>query len=357
MKYLLLVFLTLLASPLAQAQVLSSYKVSSPDPYLLKTLSQLFEIESRIGNDYEVILPAEQTALLRALAPQAQLIHADITASINARLKEIQLSNAFQPSQYRYHELSEVQQWMKDLETKFPQNVKVIQYGTSERDRPLLALRITKDVSAADAPALMITAATHGDELITVEVLMSLINQLMDNYGKDPRFTQMVDTHNIYFVPVLNVDGFASRTRYDGNKDPNRSYPYPENLTNKPTASIAGIMQFFSEHEIIGSIDFHAYGEMIMYPWAYTHDPIDPVYGNKLNAMTKHMADTNHYAYGPISDVIYIAPGSSCDYYFWTKKTLSLGIEMGEQKVPDPSSFPEYIQAQADSTWRFIESF
>ncbi|MGK4422398.1 hypothetical protein ACSLVQ_29530, partial [Klebsiella pneumoniae] len=75
----------------------------------------------------------------------------------------------------------------------------------------------------------------------------------------------------------------------------------------------------------------------------------------RFDALTKHMAEVNNYVYGPIADVIYVAPGSSADYYFWKKGSLSLGIEMGQDKVPDPSEFPAYFTSQEESTWRFLE--
>ena len=92
-----------------------------------------------------------------------------------------------------------------------------------------------------------------------------------------------------------------------------------------------------------------------MYPWAYTHDPVDPASHARFDTLTKNMAVANNYTYGAIADVIYVAPGSSADYYFWKKGSLSLGIEMGQDKVPDPSEFPAYFLSQEESTWRFLE--
>jgi predicted deacylase len=154
---------------------------------------------------------------------------------------------------------------------------------------------------------------------------------------------------------VVNPDGFTATRRYDGPADPNRSYPYPERETATPTPSIAGVIRFFSTHDVKASIDFHAYGELIMYPWAYTHTLVEPAAHSRFDALTAKMAESNRYTYGPISDVIYVAPGSSADYYFWKKGSLSLGIEVGREKVPSPSEFPDYFTSQEESTWRFLE--
>ena len=115
-------------------------------------------------------------------------------------------------------------------------------------------------------------------------------------------------------------------------------------------------MKLFASLDLKASIDFHAYGELIMYPWAYTHSPISPQDHARFDALTSHMAEANRYTYGPIADVIYLAPGSSADYYYWKKGSLSLGIEMGQDKVPSPSEFPAYFESQEESTWRFLEA-
>jgi hypothetical protein len=203
----------------------------------------------------------------------------------------------------------------------------------------------------------MLTAATHGDELITTEVLIRLVDKLVAGYGNDKRFTQIIDNHDLYFVPVLNVDGFIATRRFDGNIDPNRSYPYPGHEKVVPTPSIAGIIKLYETIKPLGSIDFHAYGELIMYPWAYTDVPVKDPYLIKFDTLTASMSQTNQYTYGPISEVIYVAPGSSADYYFWKSSSISLGIEIGQSKIPDPAKFPIYVKSQEESTWRFIEAF
>lgn len=354
MRYFLLMvclFLSLRAQ--AQEPILSSYEIKNPDALTMQLVNRLFAIESRDGDIYEVIVPKEQANLLLSIAPQARLVDLDTAASNRARLQSFRKDKFLQAEDY--HSLQQVQDWMKQTAFDHPQFAQTFTYGKSGAGRDLMALRL--NVGNAAKPVLMITAATHGDELITTEVLMRLVDKLVAGYGRDARLTAMLDRHDIYFVPVLNVDGFSNTSRFDGRQDPNRSYPYPGHEQATPTPSIAGIISLFERIRPVGSIDFHAYGEMIMYPWAYTHDPIDAESAARLNALTKSMAETNNYAYGPISDVIYVAPGSSADYYFWKNHTMGLGIEMGSQKIPYPSEIPSYVQALEESTWRFIEAF
>lgn len=344
-------FSLLLLPALAQAGSLSDYLIPSPDSESLVVLSQLFEVGHRDRDGFHIIVPEEQTDLFRLLAPRAILVDRDISATVRSKLARYRNESLLAE---RYHSFDEVQAWMKSVESAHPAFVKQIPYGLSQGSRPLVALQVGLD---ENKPALMITAATHGDEVITTEVLMALVNQLVEGYGRDRRFTQMIDGHRLYFIPVVNVDGFIRTDRYETGRDPNRSYPYPGHEAQSPTPSIRAVINFFQARAIAGSIDFHAYGELIMYPWAYTHDPVPSATKSVFDRLTSHMAETNRYTYGPISDVIYVAPGSSADFYFWKKGSLSLGIEMGQDKAPDPSEFPAYVDSQAESTWRFIEAF
>jgi hypothetical protein len=347
-------------SKLAANDALSVYRIKDPQAETLAMVASAFEIVRRDGHNYEIVVPQVKSTQFLRLMPKAELLDFDISASIQEKLQQFALE-----SEVGYHDFTQVQAWLAATEAKFPQIAKVIRYGDSEQQRPLLALRLSSIIAPVIAPviapepraALMFTAATHGDELITVEVLMELVNQFVSSYGKDPRFTNMLRDFDLYFVPVVNPDGFVRAARYDNGRDPNRSYPYPGDEKKKPTASIAAIIDFFNSQQIIGSIDFHASGELVMYPWAYTRNSVDAAAAERFRKLTSEMAATNGYTAGPIARVIYVAPGSSADFYFWQKQAISLGIEIGDSKVPSPDQFPAFVKSQSESTWRFIESF
>ena len=88
-----------------------------------------------------------------------------------------------------------------DLEKSYPGLAKVIKYGKSNKGRELLALKISDNVATDEAePKVLLTAATHGDELITVEVLMELTKQILAGYKSDLKFTDMVNTKELYII-------------------------------------------------------------------------------------------------------------------------------------------------------------
>ena len=69
------------------------------------------------------------------------------------------------------------------------------------------------------------------------------------------------------------------------------------------------------------------------------------------------MAETNGYAVGQISRIIYIAQGSSADYYHWETGSLSYGIELATSKAPETSAIPQVVDEAREMTWRFVEHF
>ncbi len=67
------------------------------------------------------------------------------------------------------------------------------------------------------------------------------------------------------------------------------------------------------------------------------------------------MAAHNGFEFGQISKIIYVAKGSSADYYYWKFGTKSLGIELSQEG--SSSLIPNPVKENLESTLTFIESF
>lgn len=352
MKTLNRLFVILILSSLAFSQpsqnpILSSYWVPSTSDSVMRQISDHFEIKRKMNGGYEVFVPVTQTATLLSIAPEAQLIEWDIDHSIRNKTAR-ELSG--------YHDFATVQSHLQTYLKNYPQITSLEQYGSSMEKRPLLALKITSSVTSSNKPAILLTSSTHGNELITVEVLFGLMENLLSNYGKDERITRLVDHYQIYFIPVVNPDGYFRRERYANGIDPNRDYPMPESADHRSNPCVSAIMDFYASHSIVASMDYHSSGEMIMYPWAYTYNSLPSFEKNFFDEVTTRMASFNGYAHGQISKVIYVAKGSSADYYHWKHKAWALGIEVARTNVPSANEIPKIVKENTESTWTFIES-
>jgi len=344
--------LSLSASSDLDPNTLSSWKLISDDDSQLQLISEKVEIVSRKGNEFEIYVPIKNLDWFLDTAPSARLIKGDISADFKINLEK-------DPNYFAgYRRLDEVYAAMKTLETSNPEIVKMVQIGESTEGRPQWAFKLSDNAASdEDEPELMLTAATHGDEIITTETILRFMEELVAGYQSNQRMTNIIDNNEIYFIPVVNPDGFYKRERYAGGRDPNRDYPWPERPNVSSVACIKNIRDFFDSRNFVGSIDFHAYGKLVMYPWGYTRNAPDSqdelVFSNLANAMS----EANSYTAGQISRVIYVAKGSSADYYYWSKNTLAYGVELGRSKAPRSNQIPAVLEETREMTLKFLESF
>ena len=83
--------------------------------------------------------------------------------------------------------------------------------GSSIQGKPITAVRVSKDVRKLKdrkRPAVVYQAAQHAREWITPEMVRRLLHHYVDNYGSDRELTRIVDTTDLWFIPVVNVDGY-----------------------------------------------------------------------------------------------------------------------------------------------------
>jgi carboxypeptidase T len=333
-------------------EVLSSWLVTPDGTIPMQSIADRFDVEHKSGETFEIIVPVSRQQEFLRLAPEARLKFADIRDEFR------QLEKGSPEHFADYHTFDAVMRKLNDLATARPDIAQIVQYGTSTSGRPLVALKLSDNVTMdEDEPELMLTAATHGDEIITTEVLLGLIDELVAGYSTDARLTAMLDERELFMIPVINADGFASRSRYSDGRDPNRDYPWPETPNRTSVRPIAAVMEFFHSRNIVGAIDLHAYGQMVMYPWAYTATPPDSTDAGMFQTLGDTMAAVNDYEVGQISRVIYVAKGSSADYYYWKKGTVAYGIELTTSKAPPSARIPDVIDESREMMWAFIEHF
>jgi hypothetical protein len=331
---------------------ISSWTLVSDSSEQMDAIAKKFEIVSRHGNQFEIYVLTPAIAEFKALAPTALLTSKDTDGDVQRSV----LNNLGVADGYR--DFDAVNAALIALAGKYPNTVKLETIGESTKGRKQYGLKISDNVTADEVePELIITAATHGDEIITTEVLLRFIEEMLLGYGQDQRLTALVDNHELYFVPVVNPDGFSARSRYSDGIDPNRDYPWPDHEDKISVKPIANMINFFKQKNFAGSIDFHAYGKLVMYPWAYTKDA--PPHSDELifDNLGRDMAAANSYTHGQISQVIYVAQGSSADYYYWKFNTLAYGIEIADSKAPNVSQIPLVLNQVREMTYKFIEHF
>src|SRR5690242_18795775 len=105
-----------------------------------------------------------------------------------------------------YQTVDQVYADMQKMAQDHPNVAKVVEIGKSLEGRSIFALNVTSKPGQG-LPAIRINSGQHARELPTVELTSRLMHQLVDNYGTDAKITGLVDTRDIWIVPVVNPDG------------------------------------------------------------------------------------------------------------------------------------------------------
>lgn len=291
---------------------------------------QLGKVVSSYDSGYEVAIAEDKIDQLKAISPQS------------FDLSEKQVSA---------YSFSSMETKLKQLAQDYPNLATLTTYGTSRQGRPQYALVVSNKFNPESKPQYMITAATHGNEVITVDTVLGLAERLLKGFDTDERMAKFVNYKEIHFIPAVCVDSYVAQTRENEGRDPNRDYPWPDRPSRNPVKAIADIIAYFEAHDFVGTMDYHSAASMYMYPWAYTYDPIPADDKARLDALTTHMAETNGFAHGDIASTIYIAAGSSADYYYWKKRSNAIAVEVSHNLA-----YNDATEENAEATWRFLEA-
>lgn len=190
---------------------------------------------------------------------------------------------------------------MAKFQADYPGLCKLEEFGTSVKNRKLLAVKISDNVTTKEAePEILYTATIHGDELCGYVLMLRLIDYLLSNYGKDAYVTKLVDNIEIWITPLLNPDGtynysgqmIQSIRNNANNVNLYQNFPRLPELGDSPVPEkeTQAIMSFMQAHHFVMSADFHAGLEVALYPWfgvARNHPDKE-----WFNHVARHYADT-----------------------------------------------------------------
>ncbi len=285
-----------------------------------------------------------------------------------------------------YHSYSELTHELFQLEAAYPQIAKVHDIGdTWEKtqglaDRDIWALVISDNVQIDEGePEVLFMGNHHAREWISVEVPLYLAKYLLENYATDPQVKSYVDHGEIWIVPMVNPDGHQysidverwwrknRRDNGDGTfgVDLNRNYGHMWGGTGSspdPGADIYRGTEPFSEPEVRAIRDltlthnfqavmtYHSYGQLVLYPWAYTGDP--PADAARLGEMASEMAVRIQQVHGEVytpmqSSSLYPASGLAVDWFYGTFGMPAFNTELR----PDAYPYFNLPEAEIVPTW------
>lgn len=253
-----------------------------------------------------------------------------------------------------YHTYDEMVAVIQDVAAQHPDIVRLHSLGKTIEQRDVWALRISDrpDENEPDEKAILIFANTHAREHLSLEQALFLIDDLVQNYGRDGEITNLVNQRDIWIIPSLNPDGAEYDIKYpvfawwrknrrdngDGTfgVDLNRNFAYQWGCCGGSSASTSSelyrgpapfsepesqiIRDFALSHpQLTTSISLHTYGELVLYPYGYTYTDIppdmDPTDYQIFRALAQGVADRNGYRPRQGSD-LYITSGDTDDWLY-----------------------------------------
>ena len=137
---------------------------------------------------------------------------------------------------------------MQSFADSFPSICKLHNIGTLSSGRKILIIQISDNVGVREnEPSFLYTSSMHGNELTGYVLMLRLIDELLNGYGINTKYTNLINEVDIWINPMANPDGayyggnhtIQNAIRYNGNfVDLNRNYPdiingnHPDGVNN-----------------------------------------------------------------------------------------------------------------------------
>ncbi|MEZ5359356.1 MAG: M14 family zinc carboxypeptidase [Candidatus Zixiibacteriota bacterium] len=323
----------------------------------LKTMG--LDIVYRGDNYIEIVTHDEELSRIRELGIKTEIVHEDVSAFLRSRLPDKAMGS--------YRTLSEIYAYIDSIIAENPTLVSnKVKIGETYEGRDLWAFKISDNPNVdEDEPEVLYTSAIHCREVITPEVLMHFINYILNNYGFDHSLRDLINSRELWFVLVVNPDGYyynevtdpngggmwrKNRMPYGGSYgvDLNRNFGYewgydddgsspsPSSDTYRGPSAFSeletqALRDFALAHNFVISMYYHSYSNLVLWPWGY--DEITTPDDDIFSIMGDSLAYYNGYDPGPIW-TLYVVNGGTDDWYYGEQslkpKTFAMSIEVGD---------------------------
>jgi hypothetical protein len=217
--------------------------------------------------------------------------------------------------------VEQLKKWQ--IETKELTSVGI--YGKSKKGADLYYIRVNSDDKKTKPVALM-TSCIHGNEPWAAGITMAYIGNLLDQYGKNKEVTDLVDSRDLYFVPVVSPDSYPISRNVDG-VDPNRDFSSSKFPDHKSSPSVAALTDLYWKIRPSAVISGHTFGRLLLIPYgdSYEKSPHEKDY----TRIVGRMAEMTGYKKIHCSE-LYNKPinGTEIDW-FYKNGSMAVVIEFG----------------------------
>ena len=296
----------------------------------------------------------------------------DLSSYYAARLTQGAVRELGYGSMGGYLTFDEVVSEMDSLQAQFPNIVSPKQsIGVSFEGRDIWAFRISDNPETDEGePEVLYNSLIHAREPAAMMTLMYFARSLAENYNTDPVMSYLVDEREMWFVPVINPDGYIYNqlTNPDGggmhrkNRHPgcssspgidlNRNWGYQwgfddngsspdscENVYRGPNPfsepETQALRDFVLAHDFQTIFNYHSYGNLLIKPFGYDPNVSLPQPEHAIyTAMGEDLVADNHYLFGTGAQTVgYLVNGDAVDYMFGELGIINFTPEVGSWEL------------------------
>lgn len=272
-----------------------------------------------------------------------------------------------------YRPYTDVESFLATAESQYPALCKRVNLGMTVQGRTLWALCVSNNVNVqSDEPEVCLISTMHGDEPVGTENLLNLITLFTTQYNIDSRVTNIVNSVELWIVPVMNPDGYMAVTRENANGiNLNRDFPDPY---TSPSNTIAGrqpetaaIMNWrFGRHFTL-SANFHTGALVVNYPFdnnptgssVFTPSPDEDMFAvvsERYSQFNPPMWASPTFFHGITNGAAwYSVSGGMQDWAYVYMGCNEVTIELNNVKTPPASQLPQLWLDNRDSLQSYIE--
>lgn len=283
---------------------------------------------------------------------------------------------------FSYKNIHMINEILWNYHQAYPDITEMYNFGVSNQNFPILGLRITSHPSDnSKKPSVLINAAHHGDELLSV--LYALYNI---EYTLEHKDTLQVQAwlHNLdlWFIPLVNPDGnwmtlhihtgknigrknglntdqqCEQRTINEG-VDLNRNYPFQWGATQKGSSGMTSshyyrgqmpasepetqiLMELANREKFVSAISWHTHGTMIISPYTIPglKNPNPDIPWMVAEDLIKHTPIQPNGRSLVVKSSMYDVDGTDQDWHYHTHGTLAYIVE-GSHHNPESIALRE----------------
>ena len=179
----------------------------------------LDHLTGKKGVFLNLITTKDQTIKLMSKGLQIDVIVSDLTKHYRSRNNSAVNRDFPLGSMQGNYTWDELNIRFNELQSTYPNlisNRTVI--GQSTEGRDIWAFKVSDNPNDDEnEPEVLFTGLTHSREPLSMMNLFYFVQQLVEQYGLDPELTYLTNNREIWFIPVINPDGYV----YNESIEPN----------------------------------------------------------------------------------------------------------------------------------------